>query len=225
MEILVTIIAFWLILVGAYGAYSLTQERNRERAPRVRASRPNLAAAGAGASGPFGPVSLPVEKVPSFIARVAPSLPQPELYRDIEEEHLSQQYEEPDRFRAEKIIAARVQQGRVRPEEPVYDEPEYEAPRRQPARQEAPRQEPPRREPSRPAVAHFDFPVRPQATEVDFLRAQVEHLRSEIYALASEQPRRSERPKQRRYSTGNYTHLPRTLRRQVNEVRGRFFSS
>jgi len=240
MEILVTIIAFWLILVGAYGAYSLTQERNRDRAPRVREQRAvNLQTAAAGA-GPFGPVSLPAERVPSFIARSSATVDEADF-----DEQLARDEDESDRFAAERIVAARVQARLELDDEPVYEvprpsmpryvEPAEEAPVRPVARQEAPQSEAPRRETPRPeAPRHeeprpqprrFELPDRPKPTEVDFLRAQVEHLRSEIYAMSSDQPvpSRKDRPKQRRYRTGNYTHLPRTLRRQVNEARGRFF--
>ncbi len=235
MEILVTIIAFWLILVGAYGAYSLTQERNRERAPRVREQRQvNLQTATAGA-GPFGPISLPAERVPSFIARSSSS--SAEALADFDE-RLAFDEDDSDRFAAERIVAARVQARVEQDDEPVYEVPRpamphYVEPEEEPvrpaARQEAPQPEAPRREPvrreePRPQPRRFELPDRPKPTEVDFLRAQVEHLRSEIYAM-SDQPAatRKERPKQRRYRTGNYTHLPRTLRRQVNEARGRFF--
>jgi hypothetical protein len=55
-------------------------------------------------------------------------------------------------------------------------------------------------------------------SEVDMLRAQVEHLRSEIVALSSEPPRQ-ERSQSRRYQTGPYAYLPRDLRREVHRVR------
>jgi len=212
MEILVTIVAFWLILVGAYGAYSITRERRQEGStPRPRVAP--KAAVAADASGPFAPVTLPKETVPSFISRSAAPVdrhPRPATEAR-QEEPL---YEEaPDRFRAEKIIAARVAEAQraravyaapavhvLRDEEPSYDEPRYHEP-------------------------HYEAPQREEDREVSFLRAQLQHLRSEINALSSGKYRRTERPKQRRYRTGNYTHLPRTLRRQVNEVRGfrRFF--
>jgi hypothetical protein len=247
MEILVTIIAFWLILVGAYGAYSLTQERSRERSPRVREQRPvNLQTAAAGA-GPFGPVSLPAERVPSFIARTS-AVAGAETFSDIDEQ-LALDEDENDRFAAERIVAERV---RARMEyeeepEPVYEVPRPSMPRyvdpdeepvRHPARAEmaelpefepaiarpAPRRELPRRQPAEAQQARrFELPARPKPTEVDFLRAQVEHLRSEIDAMSSDPPAgRQDRPKQRRYRTGNYTHLPRKLTRQVNEARGRY---
>lgn len=198
MEILVTIVAFWLVLVGSYGAYTLTRERaSAERTPKVRTKRPAVAKVD-GSSGPFAPVSLPAEKVPSFITRVGAVAPAAQASVAAKPET--------DRFAAEKVVAARVAQTQtaraVRDEEPSYDEPRYHAPR-------------------------YVAPTQPQDAEVSFLRAQVEHLRSEIYALSSESVRKVERPKQRRYRTGNYTALPRTLRRQINEARGfrRFFSS
>jgi hypothetical protein len=55
-------------------------------------------------------------------------------------------------------------------------------------------------------------------SEVDMLRAQVEHLRTEVVAL-SETATRHERPRTRRYQTGVYADLPRMLRRHVKEVR------
>jgi hypothetical protein len=252
MEILVTIIAFWLILVGAYGAYSLTQERSRERAPKVRPTpQVNLATVPAGA-GPFGPVSLPAERVPSFIARATSAAARNEV--DDFDAELARGEIESDRFAAERIVAARLQ-ARHQPEEavieedePVYEvpkpsmpryaEPEEEAPRsgarlkRESLReiQPLPREEAPRREHTRrtaePHLASFELPARPRPTEVDYLRAEVQHLRSEITALSYDQPAvpagRQDRPKQRRYRTGNYTQLPRVLRRQVKEARGKF---
>jgi hypothetical protein len=55
-------------------------------------------------------------------------------------------------------------------------------------------------------------------SEVDLLRAQVEHLRTEVVAL-SETATRYDRPRTRRYRTGVYSDLPRVLRRQVRQVR------
>jgi hypothetical protein len=55
-------------------------------------------------------------------------------------------------------------------------------------------------------------------SEVDLLRAQVEHLRTEVVAL-SDVATRHEKPRTRRYRTGVYSDLPRLLRRQVKEVR------
>ncbi len=55
-------------------------------------------------------------------------------------------------------------------------------------------------------------------SEVDILRAQIEHLRTEVVAL-SETATRHERPRTRRYQTGVYSELPVMLRRHVNEAR------
>ena len=55
-------------------------------------------------------------------------------------------------------------------------------------------------------------------SEVDMLRAQIEHLRSEVVALSGGSAR-GERPQQRRYLTGPYAYLPRELRREVHKVR------
>ena len=54
-------------------------------------------------------------------------------------------------------------------------------------------------------------------SEVDTLRIQVETLRSEMSALNGDP--RGERARLRRYRSGQYTELPRTLRRQVREAR------
>jgi len=54
-------------------------------------------------------------------------------------------------------------------------------------------------------------------SEVDMLRIQVETLRSEMSALTGSP--RSEKARLRRHRLGQYTDLPRTLRRQVREVR------
>jgi hypothetical protein len=54
-------------------------------------------------------------------------------------------------------------------------------------------------------------------SEVDLLRVQVETLRSEMSAHNGAP--RSEKARLRRYSSGQYTDLPPTLRRQVREVR------
>jgi hypothetical protein len=55
-------------------------------------------------------------------------------------------------------------------------------------------------------------------SEVDLLRAQVQHLRSELVAYSGT-PRVDQRPRLRRYGIGLYTRLPRVLRRQVREIR------
>lgn len=55
------------------------------------------------------------------------------------------------------------------------------------------------------------------ASEVDMLRLQLETLRSEMTAYNGEP--KAERPRLRRYRPGQYTVLPRSLRRQVREVR------
>jgi hypothetical protein len=54
-------------------------------------------------------------------------------------------------------------------------------------------------------------------SEVDMLRVQVETLRSEMSALTGAP--RGEKARMRRHRLGQYTDLPRTLRRQVREVR------
>lgn len=54
-------------------------------------------------------------------------------------------------------------------------------------------------------------------SEVDMLRVQVETLRSEMSALNGGP--RAEKARLRRYRSGQYTDLPRNLRRQVREVR------
>ena len=55
-------------------------------------------------------------------------------------------------------------------------------------------------------------------SEVDMLRAQVEHLRTEVTALSGTAVRQ-EKPRIKRYRTGAYTDLPRMLRRHVREAR------
>jgi hypothetical protein len=55
--------------------------------------------------------------------------------------------------------------------------------------------------------------------EVDQLKVQVEHLRSEVVALSGAMPGRPERLRRRRYSAGVYSELPRLLRQHVREVR------
>ena len=55
-------------------------------------------------------------------------------------------------------------------------------------------------------------------SEVDMLRAQVEHLRTEVTALSGATARQ-EKPRIKRYRTGAYTDLPRMLRRHVREAR------
>ena len=58
----------------------------------------------------------------------------------------------------------------------------------------------------------------PRNPEVDFLRAQVEQLRSEVLALSGDSAPRGGRVTTRRGS-GATAHLPRPLRRQVRELR------
>ena len=71
--------------------------------------------------------------------------------------------------------------------------------------------------PSR-GVAAEHRPAPEEYSEVDFLRAQVEQLRTELVALTGSTSR-PERPRLRRAGTGMYTLLPKDLRRQVHEVR------
>jgi hypothetical protein len=54
-------------------------------------------------------------------------------------------------------------------------------------------------------------------SEVDTLRLQVETLRSQMSAGGGSP--RSEKARLRRYASGQYAELPRSLRRQVREVR------
>jgi hypothetical protein len=77
--------------------------------------------------------------------------------------------------------------------------------------------------PELPLPAAPPAPVAPvragHPSEVDYLRAQLDQLRSELFAVATPVPPRFERPRLRRYRTGVYSHLPRDLRRHVKEVR------
>jgi hypothetical protein len=76
---------------------------------------------------------------------------------------------------------------------------------------------PPKREEARTLPQPLAAPGDPYA-EVSMLRAQVEHLRSELVAL-THSAERAERARARRLRTGPYKDLPRPLRRQVHEVR------
>jgi hypothetical protein len=78
----------------------------------------------------------------------------------------------------------------------------------------------PHRQESRPAVQRQTerIPSPSLFSELDMLRAQVEHLRSQLVALSSASSR-EERARHRRYRSGPYAELPRPLRRQVHEVR------
>lgn len=68
------------------------------------------------------------------------------------------------------------------------------------------------------ARASTDQPVLGSLfSEVDMLRAEVETLRSEMSALHGGS--HIEKARLRRYRSGAYTELPRSLRRQVREVR------
>jgi hypothetical protein len=71
---------------------------------------------------------------------------------------------------------------------------------------------------SRTAAGAKDEPLGGLFSEVDMLRSQVEHLRTEVVAL-SETATRQERPRTRRYQTGVYADLPGSLRRHVKEAR------
>ena len=146
MEILVTIVAFWLILVGAYGAYSLTQNSASERAPRVRTQHP-VTLATAGGSSPFGPVTLPSGRVPSFIANFAPpAAPAGEPSYEVPEPVYAERYEEP-----------------VRNEAPLFEA------LARPAKTRTSRVEPRFEPPARPEPSEVDF-LRAQ---VDHLRSEI----------------------------------------------------
>ena len=73
----------------------------------------------------------------------------------------------------------------------------------------------PRTRPDRTEAA----PLGGLFSEVDMLRAQVEHLRTEVVALSETAATRHERARTRRYQTGVYADLPRMLRRHVKEAR------
>jgi len=79
-----------------------------------------------------------------------------------------------------------------------------------------------RRQSEQPTVGnkHTDgaVPLGGLFSEVDMLRSQVEHLRTEVVVL-SETAARPDRPRTRRYQTGVYADLPRMLRRHVQEAR------
>ncbi len=70
----------------------------------------------------------------------------------------------------------------------------------------------------RAAGSEANAPLGGLFSEVDMLRAQVEHLRTEVASL-SETATRQERSRTRRYQTGVYADLPRMLRRHVKEAR------
>ena len=67
-----------------------------------------------------------------------------------------------------------------------------------------------------------DVPEAPNAilSEVDLLRAQVRHLRSEVFAMSGKPPEPADKNKTRRYRAGAYNDLPRPLRRHLRETRG-----
>jgi len=74
-------------------------------------------------------------------------------------------------------------------------------------------------QPRKQAQGDAPAPLGGLFSEVDILRAQVEHLRTEVVAL-SETASKRERSRARRYQSGVvYTELPRMLRRHVKEVR------
>jgi hypothetical protein len=56
-------------------------------------------------------------------------------------------------------------------------------------------------------------------SEIDFLRRQVEQLRSELVAYSGRPALRDERPRLRRYRVGLYTRLPSFLRQRIRESR------
>lgn len=75
-----------------------------------------------------------------------------------------------------------------------------------------------RRRSGRPSSAGpVSFSLEGSSTEVDRLRIQVETLRSQVNAIGSAP--RGEKGRIRRYRSGQYTELPRSLRRQLREVR------
>jgi len=67
-----------------------------------------------------------------------------------------------------------------------------------------------------------EVPEAPNAilSEVDLLRAQVRHLRSEVFAMAGNPPEPVEKKTSRRYRAGANSDLPRPLRRHLRETRG-----
>ena len=87
----------------------------------------------------------------------------------------------------------------------------------EPATRRAPatRRSMPRPRNTRPPVIHHDAPTA-ILSEVDLLRAQVHHLRSEILVSGSPE---LDKAKPRKYRSAS-ADLPRPLRRQLREARG-----
>jgi hypothetical protein len=213
MEILVTIVAFWLIMVGAYGAYTLTREGGREGPAKLKVPKP--AKIRKGAQSPFGPVTLPAETLPSFLGRVAAQQPAADKTPSISE-HGEVRPAKPRPAQRDLRVDAQSATATVNYDYQPRDE--ELLPVRPDARPDA--------LPAAPRPSTTRHAARTQTltlaapSEVDFLRAEVEHLRSEIFALSTERQARDSRPQQRRYRTGSYAVLPRPLKRQVNELRG-----
>ncbi|HLF72596.1 MAG TPA: hypothetical protein VI759_10650 [Dehalococcoidia bacterium] len=203
MQTLVLIIAFWLILLGIYGALPIIMApfRRRERARRA-------APASRFESAPPAPRVAPAPP-PPIQATAAPPIEIPRVVTVSQPIPVIKSVHLPAQMPMEPVMQA--------PEPPKSAKS-----RKQPvvekevivARQAAPA--------TNGNASHTPAAAATGASavfsEVEMLREQVETLRSEIASLSTREQRdRTARAK--RYRTGSYTDLPRHLRRQVREVR------
>ena len=100
--------------------------------------------------------------------------------------------------------------------EPNASQPSAE--RRPKAKAASPRPSPPRVEPYRAPYDPEEETPNAILSEVDLLRAQVRHLRSEIFAI-TDQPAEDQAKAPKRYRHPD-RDLPRPLRRHLRESRG-----
>ncbi len=158
---------------------------------------------------------LPLLRAPGLKSSAAPKFVQTPLTAHIERE----------------IVAPRPTTGEPTPvrvpafrpvftniEEAPIAQPPIERPRTERPRTERPRTARPRTNPL--SMFQADPNAGDPYAEVSMLRAQVEHLRSELVARSAPVEREDKSSSRaRRYKVGAYAELPRPLRRQVREVR------
>jgi hypothetical protein len=200
MQTLVLIIAFWLILLGIYGALPIMMApfRRRDRARRA-------APAARFESAPPAPRVAPAPP-PPVRAAAAPPIEIPRVVSVSQPIPVIKSVHLPAQPPMEPVIQA------AEPPKPAKS-------RRQPvvekevivAKQAA--------SATNGNGSHAPVPAASAVfSEVEMLREQVETLRTEIASLST-RGQRDRTPPAKRYRTGSYTDLPRHLRRQVREVR------
>ncbi len=208
MEIIITIVVFWLILAAAYAVYYIYHERTRHTATafivRPESAVEHLTAV-AFASGPFDMPERPTSistAVPDFVSRAqkaarrSVSLNSSDQHEETKE--TPEKADDGDADVAPKIDVLR------------YVSQSESSPR---TRGSIRRREVPKAKET-PAIQ--ETAIEELGSEVEMLRAQVQQLRSEVDGLVEARSETQEAPRQRRTRTAGTSQSTRGQRRQAN---------